>query len=643
MTDDALYRVLESVADREHVDWDSLEREAGGNEDREWLHWVHVLEKVAGAYLPLPDENTAAEGAAADGADGASTASPRSGPIAPMDASIEERWGKYILRQKVGEGGFGSVYRAWDPDLELEVAIKVLHRRVEDTELRQALLQEGRALARIKHPNVVRVLSVESHQDQIALRMEFVHGETLEDVLKRHGTLNAREATLVGEDVCRALAAVHQAGFVHRDVKARNVMREQAGRIVLMDFGAGRHSDDLKIPGKVTTMGTPLYMAPEVLAGDLAAPTSDVYSVGVLLYYLVTGQYPVEGRSLDDIRRAHMQNRRRGLTERRADLPTSFTRVVEKALAPDVDRRYANAGALVAELAGISTTSDGVRTLGRWASVAALGVAGVLAAGLVTNAAWDVTLGRVAPFSERPFTENFEMGLRSLVTPVVAGSGMFLAAWVLRFYVHEFFRAARGSWLARRFHAISSLASSLRLDEPAGLAYAVTIVGVVLTGVVVWTYRDLLAACTTPALLNSAPEMLARVEPGHLGRFYRLSLDALMVVYILTLVRLRRLLGGGGASRVTVMAPVVGVLAFTLLLSVGPWRILWRNRVERVEVAGERCYVLGEAESQAQVYCPDRPPPRTRVIRLSDPSVERTGLFESLFTPAADAARKDAQ
>src|SRR6185436_10816329 len=128
-------------------------------------------------------------------------------------------------------------------------------------------LREGRALARVRDSHVVNVLGVETHEDQIALCMEFVHGETLEDSLRRHGTLNAREAALVGEDVCRALAAVHLAGFIHRDVKARNVMRERAGRIVLMDFGTGRDADELRKAGPAGMAGTPLYMAPEVLAG----------------------------------------------------------------------------------------------------------------------------------------------------------------------------------------------------------------------------------------------------------------------------------------------------------------------------------------------------------------------------------------
>ena len=130
--------------------------------------------------------------------------------------------------------------------------------------------------------------------------MEFVQGETLEASMRGGHRLNPREAVLVGQDVCRALAAVHAAGFVHRDVTARNIMRDLSGRIVLMDFGTGFQAARDGAGEAPKIAGTPMYMAPEVLAGQTATPCSDVYRVGVLLYYLVTGKFPVEGRTMDD-------------------------------------------------------------------------------------------------------------------------------------------------------------------------------------------------------------------------------------------------------------------------------------------------------------------------------------------------------
>src|SRR5262249_22288254 len=160
------------------------------------------------------------------------------------------------------------------------------------------------------------------------LCMEFIKGQTLEDILTVQGPFGAHEATAVGICVGRALAKVHDAGLIHRDIKTRNVMREERRRIVLMDFGTGRDSARLRAGG-ADLAGTPLYMAPEVLTGSPASHQSDIYSCGVLLYHLVTGRFPVEGRSFDEIVQAHKSNRRKPLADRRPDLPDDFIRIVE--------------------------------------------------------------------------------------------------------------------------------------------------------------------------------------------------------------------------------------------------------------------------------------------------------------------------
>ena len=203
------------------------------------------------------------------------------------------------------------------------------------------MIDEGRLLARVRHPNVVTVHGADRIDGRVGLWMEFVRGRTLEDVLGDQGPFGAEEATLIGLDLCRALSAVHAAGLMHRDVKAQNVMREAGGRIVLMDFGTGR--DDLSDrPADVA--GTPLYVAPEVLGGAPATAESDIYSVGVLLFHLVTGAYPVKGRTVAEIREAHGQRRRAWLRDARPDLPDTFVQAVERALDVDPDKRYDERG-----------------------------------------------------------------------------------------------------------------------------------------------------------------------------------------------------------------------------------------------------------------------------------------------------------
>jgi serine/threonine-protein kinase len=182
--------------------------------------------------------------------------------------------------------------------------------------------------------------------------MEFVRGLTLEQMLVSHGPFSAREAGLVGYELCGALAAVHRAGLVHRDVKAQNVMREEGGRLVLVDFGAGQKRDELGIVGG-RAVGTPLYLAPEVIDGAAATTRSDVYSLGVLLYHLVTDDFPVKAATFGELVEARARGEITPLRDARPHLPKAFIEVVERAIDPDPERRFASAGRLEAALAQV--------------------------------------------------------------------------------------------------------------------------------------------------------------------------------------------------------------------------------------------------------------------------------------------------
>ena len=170
--------------------------------------------------------------------------------------------------------------------------------------------------------------------------MELMHGQTLEAWLATHGPMGAGEATAMGIDLCQALAAVHAQGLVHGDVKAQNVMRETGGRIVLMDFGAGRQQG----ADAAGVAGTPMYLAPEVLAGAPPTPASDLYSLGVLLFHLLTGKFPYSALDIDTLRAAHADGDRRWLRDLRPDVPSEFVQAIERALESDPARRFTSAG-----------------------------------------------------------------------------------------------------------------------------------------------------------------------------------------------------------------------------------------------------------------------------------------------------------
>ncbi len=248
-----------------------------------------------------------------------------------------------------------------------------------------AVLREARALARLRHPNVVPVYGVDRHDGRVGFWTDFVRGETLADILGAHGPMSAREAALIAIDVCRAVSALHGAGLVHRDIKAGNIMREEGGRILLMDFGLTQEDGKQDNPS-----GTPLYMAPEILAGLPATIASDIYAIGVLLFNLLTTQYPVPGATRDALRAAHARGQRRSLLDVRPDLPEALVFVVETSVNPKPEERFASAGRMAVALAdavGLGSTAVAVdaapsraRDLRLWMLVpaAAIAVGGVL-------------------------------------------------------------------------------------------------------------------------------------------------------------------------------------------------------------------------------------------------------------------------
>ena len=315
--DSPLLSAAEKISNGEQVDWNGIQSQISTPDEAAVVAELRSLEQVAQLTGPAP-----------------------------------ATWGRFHIVSELGRGTFGTVYCAIDPTLQLEVALKVVRSRVPglpvDTE---KALDEARRLVKVKHPNVVRAYGAELIDEEVGLSMEIVKGQTLDEIVRRQAPFGANEATIIGLDLCRALAAIHGSGILHGDIKAHNVMREKGGRTVLMDFGTGR---DMKRtprgPGK-DFAGTPLYLAPEVFDGHPRTPASEIYSLGVLLYFLVTGTYPVDGDSRTEIERRHdRSDRRRPLRDVRSDLPDSFIRVVEQATAERPEDRYRSAGELEAAL-----------------------------------------------------------------------------------------------------------------------------------------------------------------------------------------------------------------------------------------------------------------------------------------------------
>jgi serine/threonine-protein kinase len=341
---EALLALAESVADGTSVDWETAASQAAP-EDRAFVRQLRVLAKLTEVHTTLSE---------GPGPAVAPAAARRSHATPAIGA-----WAHLTLLERLGGGTYGEVYRAWDRQLEREVALKLLRGAGPSTSLgaggdddpeTSRITREGRLLARVRHPNVITVHGVDVHEGRVGLWMELLRGQTLEQLLHTRGAFGAREAAPIGIYLCRALAALHAAGLLHRDVKADNVIREEGGRIVLMDLGTGREIDASGRRGLPDFAGTPLYIAPEVFDGAPASEATDVYSLGVLLYHLVTGSFPVWAKTVEELKTRHRNAPPIRLRDARADLPTVFVAVVDRAISRNPADRYLTAGALEADL-----------------------------------------------------------------------------------------------------------------------------------------------------------------------------------------------------------------------------------------------------------------------------------------------------
>jgi Flp pilus assembly protein TadD/tRNA A-37 threonylcarbamoyl transferase component Bud32 len=315
-----------------------------------------------------------------------------------LDASPQlSVWGPFRLVERVGQGAFGEVYRAFDTTLQREVAVKLLRPRGLDSEQEsREILHEARLLAKVRHPNIVSVYGVDRRQGRVGFWSDFVRGRTLAALLRTQGPFGPHEAALIGVDLAQAVSAVHAAGLLHRDIKSSNAMREEGGRILLMDFGIAHALGDGQHSG-----GTPAFMAPELLAGEAASTASDIYALGVVLFELLTAKLPYPGATLAEARRAHESGARRHLLDLRPELPQRLARVVEKAIDRDPARRYSSAGQLIAALTDATALSSAPaaarrRRLRPWMLAPA--------AALLAGALWLTPLGEVALATARRAT-----------------------------------------------------------------------------------------------------------------------------------------------------------------------------------------------------------------------------------------------
>jgi len=330
VSEEPLLGVAGRIADGEEIDWASLPAET----DRDLLSELALVQQIAAGHRQLHEILPVT-------------------PDTPKHLVPDRaRWGHLDLLNIVGRGSYGIVYRAWDTQLERLVALKLFHNAARPA----AVIEEGRMLARVRHENVVAIYGADVIDGVAGIWMELVHGRTLDTIVNAHGPMPSRDAAHIGVDIAKALAAVHAAGLLHCDVKAQNVVQEAGGRVVLTDFGAGRLAPEMRDEDHIVDVaGTPRYMAPELFhPGASATRASDIYSLGVLLYFLVTGKYPVAGTTLSELRRNHENKAVRSLRDLNPGLPPALMDAVTQATDPDPARRPESAAVVQGMLATVA-------------------------------------------------------------------------------------------------------------------------------------------------------------------------------------------------------------------------------------------------------------------------------------------------
>ncbi len=309
------------------------------------------------------------------------------------DSSTMERLGRYQIREIIGEGAMACVYKAFDPEINRPLAIKLLKAQLRlDGEYRNRFLREAKGAGVLSHPNIVTVFDVGEDQGHPYIAMELVEGGTLGDEIKSRKVLTTRDVVDIGIQLARALDYAHKKGIIHRDVKPGNIMRvADSNTIKVADFGICRIDDseatDVTQQTQIgNVLGTPHYMSPEQVIGEKVDSRSDLFSAGVVLYQLLTGHLPFEGDTLISVAYKITKTDPPSLDKVRADLPLSLRRVIERALKKQPDKRFQSgeefAQALVAvqddlaeEEARKGKTRGGIPLALRWALTMAAVVA----------------------------------------------------------------------------------------------------------------------------------------------------------------------------------------------------------------------------------------------------------------------------
>jgi tRNA A-37 threonylcarbamoyl transferase component Bud32 len=259
--------------------------------------------------------------------------------------------GRYRLDAQVGTGGMSTVYRAFDATLERRVAIKLMHREIaSDSDQLERFRREARAVAQFSHPHIVGVIDAGEDEGRPYIVFEYVEGETLKDRIRRMGRLPVDEAIAYAIEIARALGAAHARGIVHRDVKPQNVLVDEEGSAKVTDFGIARSIDDTGLTADGRVLGTTDYVSPEQALGHDVNGQSDIYSLGIVLYEMLTGDVPFHGENQVAVAMKHVREELPDVQKRRPEVSAGLAAILDHMTCKDLKKRYSDALTLQADL-----------------------------------------------------------------------------------------------------------------------------------------------------------------------------------------------------------------------------------------------------------------------------------------------------
>jgi serine/threonine-protein kinase len=255
--------------------------------------------------------------------------------------------GKYQIVERLGRGGMADVYRAYQPGMDRYVAIKVMHPHLaEDPDFLERFKREAQSVGTLRHPNIVQVIDFDIQDNEYYMVMEFIQGSTLKAVLMERKALPVPEALDLGIKLADAMDYAHKAGMIHRDIKPANVLMSKTGEPILTDFGVAKIVGAKGLTSTGMAVGTPAYMSPEAGRGEKVDERADIYSLGIVLYEMLTGSLPYDADTPFAVIMKHINDPLPPPRRWVPDLPEQVERILLKALTKEREFRYQNAGEL---------------------------------------------------------------------------------------------------------------------------------------------------------------------------------------------------------------------------------------------------------------------------------------------------------